>query len=156
MENLNEIKASLFDICDKTILTENVFIGIEKYKIETRSIPSRVSQAMSRVRELRAKRSNPRFIKEEIEQEIDLLNKKITQWNTEFQERNAVIDKVDEALETLMPWELTVLKLSGMNAKGKAAQGWYELAMAETGLSKNRVYEVRQRALTRLGARLFN
>ena len=111
---------------------------------------------MSRIRELRAKCSNPRFIKEEIEQEIDLLNKKITQWNTEFQERNAVIDKVDEALKTLMPWELTILRLSGMNAQGKAAPGWYDIAMGETGLSKNRVYEVLQRALTRLGARLFN
>ena len=56
MEYLNENKVSLFDLCDKANLAENVIVGIEKYKIETRSIPSRVSQAMSRVRELRAKR----------------------------------------------------------------------------------------------------
>ena len=67
MEIQNEIKVSLLDLCNKAVLAENVIVGIEKHKIETRSIPSRVSQAMSRIRELRAKRSSSRYNRDEIE-----------------------------------------------------------------------------------------
>ena len=61
MENMNENKVSLLDLRNKAVLAENVIIGIEKYKIETRSIRSHVNQAMSSIRELRAKRSKQRF-----------------------------------------------------------------------------------------------